>query len=395
MAIARPIFKGTYEGKNIWDYKCKLDYSIEDLDTRKEEIYKLLNIVKEGDCEFTNDLFWKEVWDTGVCKSELNTTDFLWSETNIATTLEGLANYLLAKDDKDTKTNYKIYKKENDFRDALYKEKKAIIKYGEEISPDGESGFKILIPTGNYKLDPKPCIKKSDLNKIELLNDYQRYLDYLSNIMKNDNLKAELLNTLKKRGITRYTKESQLYGFLINTTGEIKKDMLALKKHYEQPIKWKQPLKDGGFKSYEELDMMDKKHVTELLRLHRETEVVDFQNDLDCIIYDLNNLINECEFTETQLKVLKMYSRGMTLEKIADALDIKQHSVINRHINAIINKIIKKYEEHYLDWYKLNVVKGVYKKCSQCEEIKLIELFNKEPKGTLGVKSKCKKCQNK
>ena len=146
MAIARPTFKGTYDGKNIWTYKNKINYKIEDLEKRKELLYEILNIEKVGNYEFTNDLFWKEVWNTGVCKAELNKTDFLWSETNIAATLESMGTYLLALDSEENKINYKIYKKEKDFKDALSKEKNAINKDEGNLSLDEKRDFKIVIP---------------------------------------------------------------------------------------------------------------------------------------------------------------------------------------------------------------------------------------------------------
>lgn len=391
MALPRPTFKGTYEGKNIWSYKGKLDYSIEDLNERISMVNKLLNIVQEGDYNFSNDLFWKEVWDTGVCKSELNKTDFLWSETNVAKTLEGIANYILALDTDENKTEYKIYKDEKKFNDALGKEKNAINKFGDDLSMDGKTEFKILIPNGNYKLDPKPSIKKSDLKRFKLLNDYQNYLEYLSELLKDDDKKSELLKILKNRGVDKYKNESSLYGFLVNTSGEVKKDMVKAKELLELPIKWKQPLKDGGYKSYEELDMFDKEHVLELLRVHRDMEIVDFQDDLNCILFDLTNLINECEFTSTQCNVLNMYSRGITQDKIADSLNIKQ-PVVNQHLNAIVNKIIKQYELHFMDWYYLNKCYGKYKSCNQCGEVKLIQYFNKN--GDY-YRTQCKKCQKK
>lgn len=391
MAIARPTFKGTYEGKNIWDYKNKVNYKIEDLEKRKELLYDILNIEKVGKYEFTNDLFWKEVWNTGVCKAELNKTDFLWSETNIAATLESMGTYLLALDSEENKINYKIYKKEKDFKDALSKEKNAINKYGDNLSLDEKRDFKILIPNGNYKLDPKPTIKKSDLNRYPLLKDYQEYLNYLKTVMKDDDIKKELINTLKSKGIKRYDKESQLFGFLVNATGEVKNDMLKAKDLLEQPIVWKQPLKDSGYKSYEELDMFDANQVMELLRVHRDMDIVDFQDDLNCILFDLNKLINECEFTEQQSKVLNLFSRGMTQDAISKELNIKQQAV-NLHLNAIINKIINKYEENYTDWYYLNLCRGEYKKCSLCGEVKLTSQFSKNGDR---LRSQCKQCQRK
>lgn len=391
MAIARPTFKGAYDGKNIWTYKNKINYKIEDLGKRKELLYKILNIEKVGDYEFTNDLFWKEVWNNGVCKAELNKTDFLWSETNVAATLESMGTYLLSLDSEENKINYKIYKKEKDFKDALLKEKNAINKYGDNLSLDEKRDFKILIPNGNYKLDPKPTIKKSDLTKYPLLKHYQDYLNYLKSVMKDDNLKKELIETLKNKGITRYNTESQLWGFLVNAIGEVKNDMLKAKELLEQPIVWKQPLKDSGYKSYEELDMFDECQLMELLRVHRDMDIVDFQDDLNCILFDLNKLINECEFTEQQSKVLNLFSRGMTQDAISKELNIKQQTV-NSHLNAIINKLINKYEESYIEWYYLNICRGEYKRCSKCGEIKLVYQFSK--KGDR-LQSQCKQCQKK
>ena len=83
MALPRPIYSGTIDDKNIWSYKGLLDYTVEDLDERMEIVRDCLNIVKEGEHEFTNDKFLVDVWDTGICKAELSKTDFLWSETNI------------------------------------------------------------------------------------------------------------------------------------------------------------------------------------------------------------------------------------------------------------------------------------------------------------------------
>ena len=391
MAIARPTFKGKYDGKDIWSYKGKVNYSIDDLDERIKLVHKVLNIQKEGEYEFSNDSFWKEVWDTGICKTDLNKTDFLWSETNIATTLESMGTYLLAMDNDEIKEQYKIYKKEEDFKAALAKEKRAIDRFGDNISLDKNNEFKILIPNGNYKLDPKPSISKKDLKKYPPLQDYQNYLDYLSKVIKSDEEKKKLIETLKTKGVTRYSNESKLWGFLVNAIGEVKKDMIKTKELLEQPIIWKQPLKDSGYKSYEELDMFDKSHVLELLRVHRSMEIVDFQDDLNCILFDLSKLISECKFTDTQREVLNMYSRGMTQEKIANELNVTQQAV-NQHLNSVVNKIINKYEEYYTDWYYLNVSKGKYKKCSKCGEIKLTQQFSKNGDR---LRSQCKQCQQK
>lgn len=390
--ILRPIFKGSYEGKNIWSYKDKLDYSIDNIEDRIDLLYDILNVKKEGDYEFTDDLFWREVWDSGVCKVDLNTTDPLWSETNVALTLETMGTYILTMDSEENKTEYKIFREESDFQKALAKEKRAIMQYGDNISFDETKQFKILIPNGNFKLDPKPTVKKSDLEKYPLLKDYQDYLDYLSEVFKTKEGKKELAKTLVDKGVTRYSTEPKIHGILAKTIGDVRKDMLDVKNSKERPIKWKQPLKDSGYKSYEELDMFDKDVVAELLRVHRDMEIVDFQDDLNCILFDLNVLIEECEFTKIQQQVLDLYSRGMTLEHIGERLNMKKPTV-NQHINGIVKKIINQYEVHYADWYYLEICKGEYQKCTQCGEIKLVQNFDKN--GKRGYMSMCKNCRKK
>ena len=54
---------------------------------------------------------------------------------------------------------------------------------------------------------------------------------------------------------------------------------------------------------------------------------------------------------------------------------------------------MKKYEEVYSDWYYLNVVKGKYKKCKKCNEIKLIQQFDIKNNTKDGYNDVCKNCR--
>ena len=78
---------------------------------------------------------------------------------------------------------------------------------------------------------------------------------------------------------------------------ELKKDMIIAKKELERPIIWKSPLKPTGCPDYNELDMFDKNVVKALLQVHKQ---VDLQDDLSCILVDLDNLINKIKFTNKQ-----------------------------------------------------------------------------------------------
>ena len=143
---------------------------------------------------------------------------------------------------------------------------------------------------------------------------------------------------------------------------EIKKDIIEVKKQLQMPIIWKAPLKDNGGADYDELDMFDKNVVKELLQVHKQ---VDLQDDLSCILVDLDNLINNVEFTKRQYEVLELWRNGLTIENISKELHVKENTV-SITLNRAIDSIIKQYEKEYEEWYYLNIRKGTYKKCSKC-----------------------------
>jgi hypothetical protein len=116
------------------------------------------------------------------------------------------------------------------------------------------------------------------------------------------------------------------------------------------------------------------------------------QDDLSVIAKDLENTIKQCDFTDMQREVLQLWRADKTMEDIGDILGITHVTVI-QHINSIVKKIVNKNLEKYEDYYYLNVCKGKYKKCSRCDEVKLISHFDKDKTGAMGVKGMCKECR--
>ena len=168
----------------------------------------------------------------------------------------------------------------------------------------------------------------------------------------------------------------------------LKIDMLDVKKMLEKPIIWKAPLKDNGCPDYDMLDMFDKNVVKELLKMKKE---IDLQDDLSCILVDLDNLIERVEFTDRQKEVLELWRKGLGINTIAKELGIKQNTV-SKTLERAVESIVKQHEEDYENWYYLNIRKGVYKTCNRCKETKLVSFFNKN--GKKGLKPMCKKCEN-
>ncbi|WNM54203.1 sigma factor [Staphylococcus phage S-CoN_Ph17] len=63
----------------------------------------------------------------------------------------------------------------------------------------------------------------------------------------------------------------------------------------------------------------------------------DFQNDFQCILYDLDNLIERTEMTEER-ECLKYYRNGLTNVAIADIIPNDESSV-RQSIEAAIKKV--------------------------------------------------------
>lgn len=388
MAFVNGNFRGCIDGKTIYDYSGKLDYKIEKLDKRIEKVSEVLNLNQYGQSE---EEFWKEIWDMGICKAGLNTSDTLWSDTNVAKCLEGMGTYLLSKAPKDPKSTIKVYDDYELFKRIL-KEKELIGRYGERE----EDEIVIFKTKKNYKLDPKESVKAEDRRKykeLEVYYDFKQYLLSLSYSGKDSDLKkeserkrkevVERINTTSKTDF-RIT-NAKLYQMVKRQLPLIEDDMLQVKLSKERPIKWKSPLKDKGNEiDWEYLDMFDPSHVKPLLQYRGDVEI---SSD---ILIDVYELIEKTELEDRQKEILDMWRSDKTIQYIADELGVCK-SVISKQLDKIVKKVIGTYEKEYEEnHYYLNVVKGKYKTCSKCGEVKLLQRFDKN--GKKGHRSNCKQC---
>lgn len=384
-------FFSKINGKGIYDY-AKLDTNINDLEGRIQYVYDLLNVIKDKNgIEFSNDEFWNEVFVQRPNKTSYidlmpNSETELYSESNIAKTLEAIANYIMWCDPNKKERSYiKIYDDEKKFKDALYKEKKYIEKYGESL----EEGVALLRHQKNYKKAKDEVVTSEDLKKYPELREYKKEIDRLSAYIKEDRL-DEFVEYMQSKGHVKIKTEKQAKYFLTNHIGLLKKDMLQCKIELVRPIVWKQPLKDEGSPDWDEFDELNNSHIKSLLQLYKESEIYDFQDDLGCMFQDLENVLNKVKLTDKQREVLKLWMSGMTIKNISKELN-RNISVISRMLDTVVEKIVQVYEEQMEDLYYLNIVKGEYKKCTKCGDVKLINKFNKN--GKRGLKSMCKKCE--
>lgn len=388
MAYTNNKFRGIIDGKTIWDYYNKLDYKVEKLNKRLDNVANVLNI--DEYC-VSNDLFWQEIWDMGICKSGLNTTDDLWSETNVAKCLESMGTYLLAKHPRELKDVIKVYDDYNLFKRIL-KEKELVGKYGEKTDDE----MIVFRTKKNYKLAPNESVSSKDKEKYKELQAYDEFKKYLLSLTysgkdtdlkkKSDNDRKELLKRINDRSNNGYEiNNATLYRMIKKQIPLVEDDMLMVKNSKERPIKWKSPLRDSVSEiDWSYLDMFDPNHVKALLQVRKDIDAYDD------ILLDVDDLINKTELSEKQMEILDMWRDDKTQQFIADTLGICQ-SNLKKQLDKIVRKIIDTYEREYAEkHYYLNVVKGTYKKCSKCGKVKLLQCFNKN--GKKGYRSNCKSC---
>ena len=384
-------FFSKIDNKNIYDY-AKLNTNINDLEGRIQYVYDLLNIIKDKNgTEFSNDEFWNEIFEQRPNKTSYidlipNNETELYSDSNVAKTLEMLSNYILWCDpDKNKKEYIKVYDNEKKFQEAISKDRKYYNEHGEVMN----DMVIILGKKENYKKAKDEKVTAVDLKKYPELREYKKEIDRLSSYIREDRL-YEFVEYMQNKGHTRIKTEKQAKSFLVNHIGELKKDMLQAKIKLVRPIVWKAPLKDEGGADWNELDTLDITHVKALLQLYREKEEYDFTSDIDCILYDLGQILKKVKFTKKQNEVLNLWMGGMTVKNIAKELNRKLPSITGM-LDTIVKNIVQAYEEELEDWYYLNICKGKYKKCNVCGEVKLVNKFNKN--GKQGLMPMCKKCR--
>lgn len=391
MALQTVSFKGDIGGKTLGFYKGKLDYSLENLEERIELVRKILRVENIGEIEFMKDDFWIEVFDRGCCKVSINTDDPTYSETNVANFLESLGTYILSKDKNPQKEKIKTYDNYELFTRTI-KENQKVSKLG-EVNANHNNELEVFVEKGNYRKAIEESITSKDIEQLPYLKDYDDYRKHLTVLYKTKECRDKLIEKISKEinSINNISVPVFVSANIQKNLGLVKTDMIDVKQSVIHPFCAKIETKSVCTPNWDELDMFNTEHVKELIRVKKGN---DLQDDLTCIVTDLNKLIKEVELTDKQKEILELWKRGKSQEDIGRVLEISKQ-MVNKQINSIVNSIISKYEEQYEDWYYLNVVKGKYKKCSKCGDIKILQRFNKNSRRVDGHETFCKKCQRK
>ena len=316
-------FLASIDGTTANELNRAMDRTLDNYEERKACIENTL----EGTSFF-------EEYFTDYYNVNASQNDYLSLENNVCKVLENYASYLLnSKDIDDEEAEvYKFYYDESEFMRAINKD----VKYDDK----GQEVIDFLLANqSNYKKAKDQKITAADLRRNdylgEVLRDYQTYID----VLNNGNMQAYRRNRLK---------------------GEVQRDMILAKdgllrvhgynlRYFSESTKPNLEVFDfadfNQLKGYT-IDGIESRYakVDGLLRMKFNG---DFQYDFQCILYDLDILIEKTKLTERERECLNYFRNGLTNTKISDILGV-DHSVISRNIDRAIKKVNKKAFE--LQW---------------------------------------------
>ncbi|WWT40264.1 hypothetical protein [Staphylococcus phage PT1-4] len=316
-------FLASIDGVTANELNRVMDRTLDNYDERKTCIENTL----EGTSFFEE--YFADYYNVNASQN-----DYLSLENNVCKVLENYASYLLNSKDIDDEESqqYKFYYDESEFMRAINKD----VKYDDK----GQEVIDFLLANqSNYKKAKDQKITAADLNRNdvvgEVLRDYKSYID----ILDNSDMQAYRRNRIK---------------------GEVQRDMIlakdALLRVHGYNLRYFSESTQPNLEVFDFADFNQLKGYTMegvesryakvdgLLRMKFNG---DFQNDFQCILYDLDTLIDKTKLTEKERECLNYFRNGLTNTKISDILGI-DHSVISRNIDRAIKKVNKKAFE--LQW---------------------------------------------
>lgn len=312
--------------------------------------------------------------------------------------LETLADYLVLCMEKQEKKERKLL---TENRMATVNKRETSFEGLVSQLENGEDGIYGMISNDkNQIFQPKVMITKKDVEEIPGLAQLREAIK----------MWEQKLKTTSGRD-----------AFIIKTAIiELRKDQYILKDAYRKPIIPKNitrskhfiPLEsdfdfdDEGYVIPEGVSLCDPKVVSAILcnySLMKQESWGEFEKDLWYLMQEFD------EVADAALKDYPLYDRiceykvdGLQNIDIQEKLQMEfgiKHSVeyiSSLWRNKIPKLIASEAEDRLLNWYFLNEMKGKYKKCSRCGEIKLAhnKYFSKNKTSKDGFYSICKKCRN-
>ncbi len=428
-------FKGVINGKNLNDYKKMINWSIDDEEDRLDLINEIFSLDDMGSI----DGFWQEIWDCGICRSNLDKSSVRWDETNVSKFLETVGTYLIYGYDKKEKSRNKDLELfETMTQEDINTDKNYRLSPPERINKSDFRMRELFAGTYEdyvdkvsktiYEVKSKESwerIKHNEEEKIKFLTDAQRNLDVLQKQMElmkeggsiqlnkkntvkisNNNIEIRLSQQLEKYGLDNeiiLNVENEMYKEKNRTTDvklfhltsnikDVKDYMILCKLAHTNRVMIKPKKCPTSYDILEKVDYLDETNVRAMLTLGKMK--LDPSKNISIIANDINKKVNDMysngELSDRDMYIIEGLRYNVPYNTLAKELKIDEKN-ISRTVDKICNNIVKSFYNDHMDLYFLNESRGQYKTCNKCGETKLVSQFDKN--GKKGLKSMCKKCR--
>lgn len=309
----------------------------------------------------------------------------------------------------------------NKHKEILFPDSVAINEYIYELNKNAdENENKVNLKNSNkqkiYRVSRKQKITQKDIDEIKYIKQIYDCIDRLEKTLEKnkENISQRDLNIIK-RMISKLKNDAviikdQIRGtiYFKRLTGGTTKFNYDMDTGYfnDKLCNGKVIHGDYVLVSENKIDFGNKRHVLELLNHYSDLKkrfCDEVNSDMWHILFDFENLIESTPFDDYLKDILIMRIDGYSNDEISNELKRKYKlefdlDRISKFYNDTIpNMIVEQHKKNIEDWIYTYKVKGKYKTCSKCGEVKLAteKYFFKEPKGRDGLKNRCKNCSNK
>ena len=288
------------------------DFGYEKLDRGKGTLEERLELVNDllRDNTYFQDMM-------TICMENYDCKKgYLHDDYEYVNRLLAISNYILFSPDveRGAKLEYRIYEHES----------LSNFNHINTASIEGicECGAEPVMTTAkkNYKLDKKITLDNIDIP--ELLHKYPYIQDYFDLLCYLDDNKD---NRAKKKDVTD--------------------DILYIADMHN--IRFKQPLADGKPTLNLEDITFDNAKVIKLFLKMEKKEYYDFNNDIDILLYDFDELVKRSRLTPQLKSIREKLRLGYTEKEIAEKIGVTQQRV-NGAVRQIVDNVIKQYNKELL-----------------------------------------------
>lgn len=329
---------------DLYSIKSMINYKIDSLEDRM----KCVDIALAH-----GNRFYQEYFDK-YCDPGITNSDMLLSDSNVVQSLESMANYILAKDDEYNKTESSYFVSEHEL-DRKMRREDEFDNTGTSLIVDKDETVSIYEEAKsnqNFKKSKTQTIKPSDLERNDelgsILRDYNTFINLISNYTKKDKVTGETKKINKKANLYTYSKQHS----------SIKDDMIickdSLMKTHGYNLKY---FSESTQPNYDMIDLTNVDHLlggwveysdgkvrSNGLLSFKPTD--DYQDDFNCIIVDVQNLIDNCDLNNFQMDVISLYQEGLKPSDIERELNATRKKV-RVALDIVAKKVSKKAKELY------------------------------------------------